>query len=106
MITNDELKAMKERLEKATPGPWKATTEVVTNVAGGRHSMGWEVAGPCESITFGDGEYGYGAIPEQADAEFIAHSRTDMEKLIAEVERLRERAEFFKAFTPYRDDPT
>ena len=56
-MAEKELQEIKERCEKASPGPWK-----VLNML-------------------------YNSVDE--DAEFIAHAREDIPKLIAEIERLQ-----------------
>lgn len=70
MITDDELQAMKERAEKATPGPWTHGRDYVRTDA------------PNQGIGT------MHCLPK--DAPFIAHARDDVPKLIAEVERLWE----------------
>lgn len=44
-----------------------------------------------QSLWLSDSSYGgtYGGVLVEADAEFIAHAREDIPKLLAEVERLR-----------------
>lgn len=73
MISSDELKAMRERLEAATPGPW---TDYPTDSYGGVYEI---YAGPIRICTDIDG----------VNIELLANARTDMERLIAEVERLK-----------------
>lgn len=67
---NDErLRQIRERAEKATPGPW-------TN-------DGCDISDPIgRRICF---------IRDDDDADFMAHTREDIPALLAEVERLRER---------------
>lgn len=74
------LDEVKERCEKATPGPWKhfVTESFSANVVGD----GWVVA-RCETFSTGQ---------ELADAKFIAHARGDIPRLLAIVERLGEYA--------------
>jgi hypothetical protein len=67
-LTNEELAAIRERAEKATPGPW------IDN--------GNEIVAECKP------NLGIAGAISDEDAEFIAHARTDIPKLIAEVERL------------------
>lgn len=84
MAEDDRLIWIKSRAHAATPGPWLAHDR----------SVGWEIA-----VTAELDEYGRPArlLPEglrtgigrPEDAEFIAHSRADVEWLVAEVERLR-----------------
>jgi hypothetical protein len=78
-----DLAAIKARLASATSGPWTAYSAMCCPDMGG-------VSGPegvvCQHQL---GRYGHPMTIE--DAEFIAASRTDVEALIAEVERLRSR---------------
>jgi hypothetical protein len=81
-----DLDAIKARAEAATEGPWRADDE---------HGL-MPGAAPawCVSRSGADGTYlsdvAYTTgTHEQGDAEFIAHARTDIPELVAEVERLR-----------------
>lgn len=75
----DEIRA---RLEKATPGPWT----VVANSSGGatlvRGGGDWKAH-----------EQTHLQIVPKCDAEFIAHSRADVEYLLAEIARLQQELE-------------
>lgn len=79
-MTDEELAQIKERAEKATEGPWKCAD--TTDGAWLLDDADLIVAG-----TFG----------REEDASFTAHAREDIPKLIAEVERLRERLEYAQA---------
>lgn len=90
MMNKEQLDAIKERVEKATPGEWigdyggvETTHKDFQKVSGG-------VYGEHNTIcnTF-DGEYieNSNAIH---DSRFIAHARQDVPALIAEVERLQQ----------------
>jgi hypothetical protein len=81
ILTNDELAAIRARVEAATPGPWR------THI----YPMG-------ESTIYGVGTCGAG--PE--DLAFIAAARTDVPDLLAEVERLRAELAAVRAY--YSDD--
>lgn len=70
MITNVELTQIKERAEKATPGPWKS------------HADGTVFLEHTQDIA--------DVWTNNEDAEFIAHAREDVPRLVAEVERLQE----------------
>jgi hypothetical protein len=71
-ITTDELADMKRRADGATEGPWQ-----VADTTDGAYILD-------------DGDLIITANCERDnDAEFIASARTDMPRLIAEVERLR-----------------
>lgn len=76
MLTQDDLNMIKERAKKATPGPWYADDE---RWPGNANLQYW----------FDTHYDGVGAAATKADAEFIAHAREDIPRLVAEVERLR-----------------
>lgn len=77
-MTEEELAEIEKRLQSVTKGPWKY-----------RHSM--------IEMTFGNITYAlasvgvYAAELQQKDrlGEFIAHSREDIPKLIAEIKRIK-----------------
>lgn len=72
-LTPDDLAAIRERVEAATDGPWWAAREgLIYGKDGHREGYAEEVA----STT-------------PANSEFIAHARTDVPALLAEVERER-----------------
>lgn len=76
-MSNLDLPAIKARYEAATEGPWTGEDNYV------RGDHGVLAMCPC---------YGPGYLaefPAAANAEFIAHARTDVPELVAEVERLR-----------------
>ncbi|EMT54779.1 hypothetical protein I532_04205 [Brevibacillus borstelensis AK1] len=72
-LTPEEIAATRERAEKATPGPWR----VVPDNIGGF---------PIFDV---QDRLDRSLIHTVEDAEFIAHAREDIPKLLAEVERLR-----------------
>ncbi|MEK4178508.1 hypothetical protein NSQ61_02780 [Aeribacillus sp. FSL K6-1121] len=74
-LTNEELVAISERAEKASPGPWVKT-----------FATGIEIVCDFETKIISDDS----GVIRYSDAEFIAHAREDVPKLVAEVERLRE----------------
>ena len=79
-----DLDVIKARCEAATPGPWYV-------------DRGGEFDDPYYSIPsvcrdrYGDNSLMVGS--DKATAEFIAHARTDVPALVAEVERLRAEVE-------------
>lgn len=100
-MAEGELAEIRERLEKATPGPWEA--DVFTKEEGPvviseapefalddslKHIVGGESNN--EGIDFPTGL-------AWADAEFIAHARTDMRRLLEEVSRLKAEIHKWKA---------
>ena len=84
-----DLKAIKARLTKATPGPWEWCIWVR------RHALQRRV-GPKAFLvvleTQGDAEADY-PCANDADRDLIQHAPTDLATLIAEVERLRAEVE-------------
>ncbi|MEH7521745.1 hypothetical protein V7149_00460 [Bacillus sp. JJ1503] len=72
-LTNEQLDAIRERVEKATSGPWFV-------------KYGLDSA----EVFVGDKRWIVAEIPKVSNAEFIAHAREDVPKLIAEIERLNE----------------
>jgi len=74
MITQTELNAIKERAEKATAGPWR----IGMQSPNGLNNVG-TIGGLLTAQT-----------ADEADAEFIAHAREDIPRLVAEIERLNE----------------
>ena len=80
-MTNEELDAIAQRAEKATPGPWGEVAE----------SGEWWLSGPDiyddAVMSTNDTEI------SQADVDFIAAARTDVPALVAEVRRLRGKLE-------------
>lgn len=78
-----DLDAIQARIAAATPGPWAES---------GIGDYGWGVGSPAEHIVEADdSEQG------RANAAFIAHARTDVERLVAEVRRLRALADRTRA---------
>lgn len=71
-MTPDELRAIRERAEAATPGEWKGLDVSLF------YQEGWLANGPIAMS--------YEAA--KSDAAFIAHARTDVPALLDEVERL------------------
>jgi hypothetical protein len=82
----DELSAIYDRCRRATPGPWVACRD---------HSVIGGIGGPIcqmdedDAIVVGQaGDWGPSNDPWD-DAEFIAHARSDVPRLLAEVQRVR-----------------
>jgi hypothetical protein len=67
-----DLDAIEERVNEATPGPWE------TGMRGARKNVYPLLSSDAVAYTSGTD-----------DADFIAHAREDVPKLIAEVRRLR-----------------
>lgn len=74
-MNSEQLNAIKERAEKATPGPWLVEES--------------RYEGSFNAVSV-DSNYDFPACLMRANnAEFIAHAREDIPQLVAEVERLR-----------------
>lgn len=111
----DRLDEIKERASRATPGPWRLGTTTYrckldhgkgTGGHGGSECIytfdGWWESGcgydvsvdkePAtrneddESLICGQWNYEYGGVKKKDDAEFIAHSREDVDWLVKELE--------------------
>jgi len=80
----EELAAIKARAEAATPGPWQWTAtkgeddHLVSLAVHDRYGQSLEVLGTSEWLRI-----------EPPNATFIAHARTDVPAILAEVKRLR-----------------
>lgn len=100
-MTDKELSAICERVEKATPGPWEAGLLGGDPLEDFRQALAKGVD-PEVHLAFlrldGDPEPRYVAITgngptSEENADFIAHARADVPYLLDEVERLRGWAE-------------
>lgn len=101
-MTPADLNAIRERAEKATPGPWRACGEARNGCVCG---LVWTVkldtvAAHVETDADGgtglidcagrwEGRKDVPPTDFRADAIFVAHAREDVPALLAEVERLR-----------------
>jgi hypothetical protein len=91
-MTDEELNAIRERLARATPGPWHVFEGDDYEVWGGSKPRGegmvWR-----PDWTDEDDEIAamYPRDDHEADAHLIAHAPADLAALLAEVERLRAR---------------
>lgn len=105
-LTTDELKAIRERCEAATAGPWLVQRrysnecEIVPRITcepSAERKCGW--------IADMVGAPYLGYADTIANADFIAHARADVPRLLAEVERLRAKAaELDKIHAVWRGD--
>jgi hypothetical protein len=101
-ISDKELLAIQRRVEAATPGEWQVANDGVRK-RGNSIRTAWnhpQLHGPHPVVTLAVGiksakdPSAYMAVsmsPE--DAEFIAHARTDVPKLLAEINRLKAKLE-------------
>jgi len=81
LVTTDELAAMRARVDEATDGPWHNRGDVIAHEAPAKPNFGWP--------NTGDVAYLVNLCPAPAltvDAEFIAHARTDVPRLLDAVE--------------------
>ena len=94
-----DLEGIRARVEAATPGEWAARKDQFIDWYGivALNGESWSVSAVPNltrrrwwPVVSGDNDYGpAGGIVTEADAEFIAHSITDIPALLTEVERLR-----------------
>ena len=85
-MTTLDLEPIKERLEAATPGPWRVWRDPdPTKVRATAVETAW-----CYGDIEGDTELITDYLPTDADAELIANAPEDIAALVAEVERLKE----------------
>lgn len=77
MLSDERIREIKERCEKATKGPWKHTN--INSVHGPKSLV-------CQDY---DAEDEKEEERQDNDFRFIAHARTDIPDLIAEIERMR-----------------
>jgi hypothetical protein len=85
-MTSDELKAIRQRIENASDGPWsvRRIPNSYESQAGDRHTH------PCvRGFRVPRRLYNLAWQQCEADAEFMAQSRQDVPVLLAEVEHLR-----------------
>ena len=78
-MTNEELQAIKDRADAATPGPWIANPRATDGYVD--DFLGAEIKGPPDAQR--------GQFARLEDAEFIAHAREDVPALVAHAEVLR-----------------
>ena len=92
MMTDDELKAIEDRCEKATPGPWSTLHHhYAENGLGSVQIVSADDPEEAEEhqVTDGKDELAFIPGPAAANAAFITAARTDVPALLAEVRRLR-----------------
>ena len=82
-LTREDLRSIKDRADRAIPGPWC--------VAGTRRTYVIAIHGASERcsdnpVLWAEDDCLQGT---KEDAEFIAHTRTDVPRLVEEVDRLR-----------------
>lgn len=80
-LTTEELAAIRRRLQATTPGPWCHHEGFIETCSEPARLLG---------VTLQRSEKGLDTLPGEANAAFIAHARSDIPRLLAEIERLRE----------------
>lgn len=89
VLTKEELESIRKRAEAATPGPWFWLDDGRLYSDGADKVIGEVIEGKDE--TWFD--------LFDANAEFIAHAREDIPKLLAEIERLQqEKDEWYEKY--------
>ena len=90
-MTDKRLADIEARAEAATPGPWRASTGRTYDPSTGRVTSveHWISRGDDDVGITGDVSDSRTGTPSEPTALFIAHARTDVPDLIAEVRRLR-----------------
>lgn len=83
-MTPKELKQIKARCEAASEGPWEICKEDGVDIIGNNGEIILELSGKM-----------LGCTVRPYNFKFIAHARTDIPALIAEVERLKKREDDF-----------
>ena len=90
MLTDAELRAIRERCEAATPGPWKAVKH--TDLESDTYRL-IESQDEQEAIIWFydhfDSSGNRGVCIQENNLPFILNARTDVPALLAEIERLR-----------------
>ena len=82
-LSAEDLKAIRERCDKATPGPWRVKSW--GSAGESPEPPEWTIDGPDGyRITAEDVYPGHGE-----DVYFIAHARTDIPRLLATIEEAR-----------------
>lgn len=82
-LTDEQLAAIRERADAATPGPWATALEV------DHDGQYWVVTPPDGSVLFSVCKVGHkGELKTEEDAEFIAHARQDIPALLAHIDAL------------------
>lgn len=75
-LSTTELDAIRARADAATPGPWSARNRSSDGIEDA--FLGFEIDGPPDATR--------GQFARRADAEFMAHARTDIPALLEHIE--------------------
>ena len=85
-LTDERIAEVEARCSNATPGPWASYEYMVLNTS--EYSI----------VVCDSGENG----ESEKDAEFIAHARTDIPDLLAEVKALKAEKESMASVSTYK----
>lgn len=96
---SDRITEIENRLNAATPGPWK-TEPVESGRFAGIESRIYSLRGSHILLSPTDGEAGQA---KTIDAEFIAHSPSDVAYLLAELRKRDEALDRVEALAKYLD---
>lgn len=80
VLSEEELLAIESRANAATPGPWCYREQFIET---------GDDSGQLLGVTMQRMEDGLDQLPGVDNAAFIAHARTDVPQLIAEIRRLQ-----------------
>lgn len=83
-ITEKRLDEIRERLDAATPGPWRPDNDEPGYVIAPGDPSGWDGYLIASTV-----DHDGGLFVQEHNAELIAHAPQDLADLLAEVERLR-----------------
>lgn len=90
-MNKQDLDAIREREAKATPGPWERWHKGMEFIGG---TVEFNVGDNCIMTNNGGpnrrGQRNICPVFQDDDAEFIAHARTDIPLLLAEIDRLQD----------------
>ena len=90
----EELAAIRERADKATPGPWKVYTKSKGRLVERLIGTSWEhpqIRGPRPIVTLQIGKEDVTVYISEDDSTFIAHAREDVPRLLDALEAAYER---------------
>ncbi|MCS1394140.1 hypothetical protein NXZ77_21435 [Lysinibacillus boronitolerans] len=88
-MNQEQLNAIKERVAKATLGPWKVVKSEETGVQIGTTWESGQLKNCVPVVTTAHGVEFVTIYINDNNSNFIAHAREDVPALVAEVERLR-----------------
>jgi hypothetical protein len=84
-ISEEDLTAIRARLDAAAPGPWRSMVEGRDHTSGDNFIMIGEGANRSDDMHV----YRDKTPADVADQDFIAHARQDIPRLLEEIDRLR-----------------